>query len=80
MNEAFIPNVVRTLMERKYQEPGYKVGGAVKGGDMPWFGSKTKQRMTAKKPARKPKTGYKAGGSVRGDGCVMKGKTRGREC
>ena len=61
--------------------PGMKKGGAVKGGDMPFFASKAKDKMASKKkPARKPKTNYKAGGSVRGDGMAMKGKTRGREC
>ena len=61
--------------------PGMKRGGAVKGGDMPFFASKAKDKMASKKkPARKPKTNYKAGGSVRGDGMAMKGKTRGREC
>ena len=60
---------------------GGKVGGVMKGGDMPFFASKAGDRMAPKKkPARKPKTNYKAGGTVRGDGMATRGKTRGREC
>jgi hypothetical protein len=60
---------------------GGKVGGAMKGGDMPFFASKAKDKMASKKkPARKPMTNYASGGMVKADGCAMKGKTRGREC
>jgi hypothetical protein len=58
---------------------GGKVGGAMKGGDMPFFASKAKDKMASKKkPARKPKTNYASGGMVKGDGCVMRGKTKGK--
>ena len=58
---------------------GGKVGGVMKGGDMPFFASKAGDRMAPKKkPARKPKTNYKSGGVVRGDGMATKGKTRGK--
>jgi len=59
--------------------PGMKKGGAVKGGDMPFFASKAKDKMASKKkPARKPKTNYASGGMVKGDGCAMRGKTKGK--
>jgi hypothetical protein len=69
--------------------PGMKRGGKVGsscmkrggdvGGDMPFFASKAKDKMASKKkPARKPKTSYASGGSVRGDGCAMRGKTKGK--
>jgi len=55
-----------------------KSGGKV-GGDMPFFASKAKDKMASKKkPARKPKTNYASGGMVKGDGCVMRGKTKGK--
>jgi hypothetical protein len=58
--------------------PGMKRGGKV-GGDMPFFASKAKDKMASKKkPARKPKTNYASGGMVKGDGCVMRGKTKGK--
>jgi hypothetical protein len=58
---------------------GGKVGGVMKGGDMPFFASKAGDRMAPKKkPARKPKTSYASGGMVKGDGCAMRGKTRGK--
>ena len=60
---------------------GGKVGGAMKGGDMPFFASKAKDKMASKKkPSRKPMTKYASGGMVKADGMAMKGKTRGREC
>lgn len=60
---------------------GGKVGGVMKGGDMPFFASKSKEKMASKrKPSRSPKTSYASGGMVKADGCAMKGKTRGREC
>ena len=58
---------------------GGKVGGAMKGGDMPFFASKAKDKMASKKkPSRKPKTNYASGGMVKGDGCAMRGKTKGK--
>ena len=60
---------------------GGKVGGVMKGGDMPFFASKSKEKMASKrKPARSPKTNYASGGMVRGDGCAMRGKTKGKSC
>lgn len=60
---------------------GGKVGGVMKGGDMPFFASKSKEKMASKrKPSRSPKTSYASGGSVRADGCAMRGKTRGKMC
>jgi len=60
---------------------GGKVGGVMKGGDMPFFASKSKEKMASKrKPARSPKTSYASGGMVRGDGCAMRGKTKGKSC
>jgi hypothetical protein len=60
---------------------GGKVGGVMKGGDMPFFASKSKEKMASKrKPARSPKTNYASGGMVRGDGCAMRGKTKGKNC
>ena len=60
---------------------GGKVGGVMKGGDMPFFASKSKEKMASKrKPARSPKTSYASGGMVKADGCAMRGKTRGKMC
>lgn len=60
---------------------GGKVGGVMKGGDMPFFASKSKEKMASKrKPARSPKTSYASGGMVKADGCAVRGKTRGKMC
>jgi hypothetical protein len=75
--------------EEEKKGPGMKSGGKVGsscmksggkvGGDMPFFASKAKDKMASKKkPARKPKTNYASGGMVKGDGCVMRGKTKGK--
>lgn len=73
------PMAPQVLPARPGMKSGGKVGGAMKGGDMPFFASKAKDKMASKnKPSRKPKTNYASGGMVKGDGCAMRGKTKGK--
>jgi hypothetical protein len=55
---------------------GMKSGGKVGSSCMKRGGKVASKR----KPARSPKTSYASGGMVRGDGCAMRGKTKGKSC
>jgi len=75
------PMAPQVLPARPGMKNGGKVGGAMKGGDMPFFASKAKDKMASKKkPSRKPMTKYASGGMVKADGMAMRGKTKGKNC